>query len=269
VLIRYPGSKDRATDKILRLLDLSDRRICEPFAGTAAVTYDAIAAGLVDAVHINDIDDYIADLHLTIRDDHEALIERVWAYQPAAQDFYDYKEVSGNRLLNAFHTIVLHQISFSGLGRKAGSPIGGKKQTGKYPVNCRWHAGRLTGEIKRLHGLLTSVDAHITSGDWASCPPWAWFVDPPYFKQGEGLYRLGGMDHTALRNHLRDKAEPWVLTYDDDPEVRSMYDWAHIPKKGGLETYLNHGAPRDEYRKRELMITPRPPDYDEALSGWV
>lgn len=257
MLIRYAGSKDRATGRILEKLDLSGRKLCEPFAGTAAVVFAAIDSGLVDHVWVNDADPHLADLWLTVRDKPERLIELINGYTPRAQDFYDFKAegVTASPVRNAFTTIVLHQISFGGLGRQAGSPIGGARQTGKYLVGCRWNADRLTSKIELLHKLLDSVETVITCGEWASCPPWAWYVDPPYVGAGEDLYRQSGIDHFRLMLRLQAKPQPWVLSYNDNANVRSLYSWATI--ENGHDTYLNHGRKRTDYRKTELLITPR------------
>lgn len=260
VLIRYPGSKDRTASVILdQLGGLCERRLCEPFAGTGAVTYEAIRRGLVDYVWLNDIDPFIVDLHRTVRDDHLSLVELISGYTPQVDDFYDWRSSPPtDSLTNAFRTIVLHQISFSGLGRKAGSPIGGTNQAAaKYKVDCRWNPALLRTKIRNMYRLLTSVDLTITSGDWSECPDWAWYVDPPYFEQGSALYSAGSLDHGALCARLMMKAEPWVLSYDDAAPIRDLYgSWAHV-EHGLIETYLNHGRQRPNYRKQELLIWPK------------
>lgn len=260
MLIRYPGSKDRTASIILEQLGgLSERRLCEPFAGTAAVTYEAVRRGLVDYVWLNDIDPFIADLHRAVKDDHLNLVDLISAYTPNVADFYEWRSAAPtDSLTNAFRTIVLHQISFSGLGRKAGSPIGGADQAAaKYKVDCRWNPSLLKSKIRTMHRLLAGVEVTVTSGDWSACPDWAWYVDPPYFEQGSGLYSAGSLDHEALCARLMTKTEPWVLSYDDAAPIHDLYgSWARV-EHGLIETYLNHGTPRVNYRKQELLIWPK------------
>jgi len=59
-------------------------------------------------------------------------------------------------------------------------------------------------------------------------------VDPNYTK-GETLYlnRLDHAYHERLAEQLRSMNDaPWVLTYDDCPEIRGMYaDWANGAKR--------------------------------------
>ena len=58
------------------------------------------------------------------------------------------------------------------------------------------------------------------------------FVDPPYFSTGAGLYShafAGYQDHVTLAQALRHTPHPWVMTYDNSPQIRQLYqDWADI-----------------------------------------
>jgi DNA adenine methylase len=252
MLIRYPGSKDRQAGRLSSSLDLTDRRLCEPFCGTAAVTFACLRNGWLDHVWLNDADRGITDLWSTVRDDPAGLISQIAAYQPSADSFYELRDREFDSPAdNAFATVVLHQISYSGLGRKAGSPIGGRDQSGSYKVGCRWNAARLTTGIQRAHDLLAKVHVTITNLDWTDCPEWAWYVDPPYVAAGSSLYRRGVFPVEPLRDHLRGKAEWWSLSYDDVPEIRAAYDWAVMDRE--CSTYLGRG------RQAELLITPRHP----------
>lgn len=263
MLIRYPGSKDRALARITERLNLSDRRICEPFAGTAAVTFELMRTRRIDYAHLNDADPAIANLWSVVRDRPSELTALIREYQPKAEDFYAMKrEQSADPLRLAFTTIVLHQISYSGLGRMAGSPIGGRDQTGDYKVDCRWSPKELEREINEISWWMRRHVKHveITCGTWSECPEWEWYVDPPYLVAGPALYRHGNIDHQALADHLQFKTSPWLLSYDDDDDqtVRSMYKWAQIVDDYDYETYLTTRTKHPEKRasrKKELLIS--------------
>jgi DNA adenine methylase len=258
MLIRYPGSKDRQAQRILAVLQIADRRLCEPFAGTAAITFACLRAGLLDQAWLNDTDCGVSGLWTTVRDYPDELCTRIAAYEPTAGSFYELrdKELDGP-LDNAFATIVLHQISYSGLGRKAGSPIGGRNQQGKYKVGCRWNADRLVSGIREAHGLMSKAHVTVTNLDWSDCPDWTWYADPPYAVAGPSLYREGVSPVTALHDHLRTKGEWWVLSYDNVPEIRDLYEcWAHVDHGGA--TYLG-STYHTKRHKSELLITPTAP----------
>ena len=54
----------------------------------------------------------------------DVLVHKVQKYTPRPEDFYTYKEDAPTDLEKAaFQKLVLHQISYSGLGEAAGSPI--------------------------------------------------------------------------------------------------------------------------------------------------
>lgn len=263
MLIRYPGSKDRALDRIVKRLNLSERRICEPFAGTAAVTIHLMEHRMIDYAHLNDADPAIANLWSIVRDRPSDLNALIRGYRPKAEDFYTMKrEQTADPLRLAFTTVVLHQISYSGLGRMAGSPIGGRDQKGDYKVGCRWYPRDLEREINTISYWMRHHVRHveITCGDWSECPEWEWYTDPPYLVAGAGLYRNGTIDHQALADHLRSKPSPWLLSYDDDDDhtVRSMYKWARIVDDYQFETYLTTRTKHPEKRatrKKELLIS--------------
>lgn len=263
MLIRYPGSKDRQADRILAALHIEDRRLCEPFAGTAAVTFACLRRGLLDRAWLNDADSAITDLWTTVRDYPDDLCRLVASYQPSAESFYQLREAEFRSPVDhAFATVVLHQISYSGLGRRAGSPIGGRSQAGKYLVGCRWNRDRLLAGIREAHSLMSKAHVTITNEDWSDCPEWTWYVDPPYAVAGGALYREGVFPVRPLANDLYAKSEWWVLSYDDVPEIQAAYSWAHIDIGG--HTYLGNGDGWSN-KKHELLITPKPPD---LLAGW-
>lgn len=273
MLIRYPGSKDshlKFLSPHLVQRAAASRKLCEPFAGTAAVTFhllqqseESISQGreqLIESWWINDIDPSMAALWEVISGQAEGLdtlrimIDR---YTPQADDFYDFKANPGTSKIElAFRKIVLHQISYSGLGGKAGSPIGGRAQTGKYLVDCRWNATRLLKKIDTCTTLLQSAPGKVTNLSWKDVLVEALqdnffvYLDPPYYKAGGGLYINGLIDHQDLADTLKNSDNKnWFLSYDDEPGVSELYSWAII-KPEDVRSHLHHKKISD------VMITP-------------
>lgn len=244
MLIRYPGSKD----KHMRFLadKIPARRLCEPFAGTAAVTFALLREGQLASVWINDIDPGIAALWTAVRSAPAQLARKVERYTPSARDFYEFKEHphAPTAVETAFRKIVLHQISYSGLGLKAGSPIGGRDQRGTYKADCRYNGAKLSAKVRELGKLLASCsDVEVTSLPWDEVLPEATdyflYLDPPYVVRGKELYAHGELDHGALARalYLRDS---WLLSYDDAPEVRDLYEpWARVDTEP-VRSHLHH-----------------------------
>jgi DNA adenine methylase len=57
------------------------------------------------------------------------------------------------------------------------------------------------------------------------------FLDPPYFTATK-LYGRGGslheFDHQRLANTLKKTNHRFLVTYDDCPEIRRLFEWANI-----------------------------------------
>lgn len=268
MLIRYPGSKDRHLKFLREYIDpiaLRTRSVIEPFAGTASITFDLLKRDIVDRYIIADVDESMIALWLTVRDQPDALIDLVRAYTPAVEDFYEFKSDPGSSdddLTRAFRKLVLHQISYSGLGAAAGSPIGGREQKSAYTVDCRWSPTRIEKGIRECHTLLSSKPGRIVASSWQDTIDFAInvnafiYLDPPYIEQGEKLYANGLIDHAALAETLRSADgrghdAGWLISYDNAPLVETLYgSWAHV-EGVDVRSHLHHKTITD------AIVTPK------------
>lgn len=258
MLIRYPGSKDKHLKFLQPYLDaavLQSRTVYEPFSGTAAVTFHLLKNKKVDYYHINDIDPGLVSLWLTVKNNPEQLIADVEAYVPTVEDFYEFKNNPGSSVYEkAWRKLVLHQISYSGLGAKAGGPLGGRDQKSAYTVDCRWSPGKLSKTIQTCSDLLNSVKGVITNTSWEPVVDAAVvnngfiYLDPPYYDKGGALYINGGLNHEDLAERLQ-HADNWVVSYDDREEIRELYTWADVQRLD-VRSHLHHKIIGD------VVITP-------------
>ena len=259
MLIRYPGSKDKHL-RFLRpyILTAVERNphLVEPFAGTAAISFELLGQGKLQSYVINDLDPAMGALWRTVKTSPDLLIEAVNDFTPNVDDFYRFKEDSGNGDFElAFRKIVLHQTSYSGLGAMAGGPLGGRHQRSAYGVDCRWRPQTLAKNILKCSELLNSVKGAITSLPWETvlaqyADSHFVYLDPPYYVKGSALYASGTIDHEGLAKVLKN-AKEWVLSYDDAPEVRALYSWAKVNRLD-VRSHLHHRVIGD------LVITPNP-----------
>jgi len=255
-MIRYPGGKGKLADTITAEFPITaaDDLFCEayeyrePFFGAGAIGMIVLESMAPSSrVWINDLDRSIYAMWSVIASEKMSaeLTKRVMSYIPNAEDFYRLKELEhsdsfdGDLVTSAFNKIVLHQISFSGLGPMAGSAIGGRfQQNVEYSVGVRWNAARLSSKIKKNHGILAKFGSNlrVTCEDFAEVIDGApekcvVYADPPYWGMGSVLYKmsLNAQDHARLSESLMEtKSRSWFLSYDDCPEVRDLYGWADI-----------------------------------------
>lgn len=82
------------------------------------------------------------------------------------------------------------------------------------------------------------------------------FLDPPYYGEGDRLYRhkMSDADHLRLARMLRDCPHRWLLTYDDHPFIRRLYRWAKVETVTAV--YRNRPDLAPARLATELVITP-------------
>ena len=110
--------------------------------------------------------------------------------------------------------------------------MGGKNQDGKYKLDCRYNKQKLIEQIEKISSLkrrvtLTQEDARVfLSQNISSIEEKCLInIDPPYYVKGKGLYQnfFEYDDHFELSNVIRTLDRPWIVTYDNAPEIIDIY----------------------------------------------
>lgn len=211
----------------------------EPFVGGGGVFLPVLSTGKFSRYWINDFDFGIYSVWMSVKSFAYELISQVDSFTPSVDAFYEFRETLNGDGRNlhpahvAFMKIAIHQMSYSGLGTKAGGPIGGAGQKSKYDVGCRWNGERIIKGISDINQAMQRVDMVITCLDYESmlerCDAVV-YLDPPYYHKGTELYQhsFTEADHKRLSDKLQDATYPWVLSYDHCDDVTQMYDWANM-----------------------------------------
>jgi DNA adenine methylase len=235
--LRYPGGKTQLAPFVAKLMaknDLQGGHYAEPFAGGAGVAWRLLFSGLASEVWLNDIDPAIyafwhAAVHhadaLCQRIDSAALNMDEWRLQRAV--FRDEHSLPIDR---AFATLFLNRTNRSGI--LDGGVIGGSTQKGNYKLDCRFNKVDLIRKVQRIGRYravvhLSNLDARMCLAKWDKLLPERSLlnIDPPYFGMGSELYlnHFKANDHAALARQVRRLQRPWMLTYDDTPEIEALY----------------------------------------------
>lgn len=264
-MFRYPGGKSRLYKQIEPfLLDRYNGSLIIPFVGAGHVVSRFIKKKTPDFIWINDIDAGISSFWKAVNFYPLKFITKLKKYEPKAADFYAYKEIlesltgtpSGVEYVTdiALAKLVIHQISYSGLGCMAGGPIGGQTQASNYKVGCRWNFEKLAKSIWSTHILLKKSEVRVTSLDFYDVltddrSNGTMYLDPPYYNQGPELYThsFSKEDHWGLSELLHERKN-WVLSYDDNEVIRSFYSFASIHS---LDTTYTIKKAR---KRKELLI---------------
>ena len=236
-------------------IELDRSNVHEFIAGRwqTATVNDALAKKLTGSMR-NFVSSYA---HLFTKDvsegrDGKQFAMDEWYKQKAIQDIKD----TVDPLELAFSTLFLNRTNRSGI-IKAGV-IGGKKQDGAYRMDCRFNKAAL---IKKVHQIAAIKDKiHIYNMDAIefiekleslTLPKPLLMVDPPYYNKGQSLYTnfYDHEDHAAISEKLAKTDLPWLLTYDNTPEISDLYK-----KFAQYEFDINYSAAKKRIGN-ELFIT--------------
>lgn len=236
--LRYPGGKScllELTSAILRHNDLQCGHYAEPYAGGCGLALSLLYGGHVAEVHINDFDRAVWSFWHSALHQTTEFAELIVSTPVTIDEWHRQREVyrtaKGQDTLElGFATLFLNRTNRSGV-IKGGGVIGRLGQKGAYKIDCRYNTDDLVRRIKRIARYrnrihLTQLDALDFLDSCEDLPSRSLlFIDPPYFKKGPGLYAsyYKPDDHAVLAARVREIVKPWVVTYDDVSQIRTLY----------------------------------------------
>jgi DNA adenine methylase len=178
----------------------------------------------------------------------------------------------------ALRCLFLNRTSFSGVLHDWAGPIGGPGQQSEYTIDCRFPRPTLEYRL-RMVGALADMGriGEITADDysevvtrWGRRPGTLQFLDPPFYAKSQRLYRhtFQAVDHRRLADLLRGRKRPWVLSYDNHPDIRNLYSHPGNGEVRVIATYYRGSAGANR-RVGELIITniATPEDIDGRHQG--
>ncbi len=263
--LRYPGGKSKLTSFVRAVLstnDLTGGHYVEPYAGGAAVGLSLLVTDDVAHVHINDLDRSVHAFWHSVLHESDQLCRRIraarisireWRRQRAVQD----SSPSVSLLDLGFSTFFLNRTNRSGIIR-SGGVIGGIKQAGEWKMDARFPRDGLITRIKTIAALRDRISLY-------NCDAAALlrrllprlpaksllYLDPPYYVTGNRrLYAnaYDHADHAEIALTLEALRRPWLVSYDDVPQIRTLYR-PYRCRRYGL-TYTAH----NRHRGAEVMF---------------
>ncbi|MCV2358638.1 DNA adenine methylase [Paucibacter sp. TC2R-5] len=244
--LRYPGGKTQLAPFVLDLARANGvlRGVyAEPFAGGAGIAWRLLLNGDMTEVWLNDIDPAISAFWQAVVREPDPLCERIVKVEITMEEWTRQRVILLDKHASiqdkAFATLFLNRTNRSGILK--GGVIGGKDQTGNYKLDCRFNRDELIQKIRRIHAYrdviqLSQLDAEECLRDWNHRLPKRALlnIDPPYFAQGRDLYLsfYEPDDHARLAKLVRKLKCPWMLTYDDVPEIERLYSGMPTYRKG-------------------------------------
>ena len=260
--LRYPGGKQSLAPFIQEILDTNEinGHYVEPYAGGAGVALRLLLNRAVKYIHLNDSDIRLYSFWHCVKNENENLCNRILSCSLTIEEWKKHRDVlrkpENHTLFEiGFSTFFMNRCNRSGI-LNAGV-IGGLDQMGNYKMDARFSRKDLIRRIE-LIGLfsdsifLSNLDAedyienYISNLDENSLV----YFDPPYFNKAKDLYlnSYKPKDHIRLSNSIQKVSKPWVLSYDNVPEIMELYYYMnHF-------TYdLQYSAARN-YKGREVFV---------------
>jgi DNA adenine methylase len=264
--LRYPGGKSSIlgmVSKIIQANNLEKGHYVEPYAGGCGLALSLMFKGYVHEIHLNDLDRSIWSFWDAILNQTDRFIEKIIETQVTLDEWYKQRAIQENNQSVddfdlGFSSFFLNRTNRSGVILKAGV-IGGFKQDGKYKLDCRFSKEGLINKIRRIekykHRIhlynLDAIDFINQSNE--TLPSNSFYcIDPPYYVKGSTLYTnfYKPEDHQALSKIILELNRPWILTYDNSPEIQKLYQ-----RRRQYRFNINHSAAHKRIGTELLVIS--------------
>jgi len=241
--LRYPGGKARFAPLIAEVIHsngLTGGHYLEPYAGGAGVALILLFDGHVSQVHINDADPAVAVFWRAATTQSAELINKVANEPVTLEAWHHWRSVmlgqtEATELDRGFATLFMNRTNRSGI--LLGGAIGGKGQSGTYKLDARFMRDKICARLARIgeHSSAIRVYEEDANTLLTRCHKFLptkslVYLDPPYYVKGAGLYRnfYKHADHDRIAKLLNCASfrRPWIVSYDNVSEIRSMYEFA-------------------------------------------
>jgi len=274
--LRYPGSKKYLVPYLVEIIkynNLCPDVLIEPFVGGGNISMHFLIHNIVKSVIISDKDKLIYSFWKVLFTNPNYLVDFINKTEINLENFYKYKKIAKSNRRHKIEVlaeacIFLNRTSFSGLLTDRVGPLGGKSQTSKYKIDCRFNRKNLVEKIRKLTEFSENVT--VLNHDWQDTIDYVtklinvenkiekplFYIDPPFYKKADELYRFyfEQDEHESLCASILNLNYSWVLSYDNADEIIKMYKEQKCENINIEMPYsVNSNATRFE---KELIITP-------------
>ena len=266
--LKWAGGKGQLLPELLARLPDRFRAYHEPFVGSGALFVALREAGKLRATHLSDANEHLIQAYEAVRDDVEAVIERLETLRYEEEEYYATRALDPHRLppeARAARFIYLNRTCFNGLYRENAKgvfnvPIGRYKN----PRFCQ--PERLRAAAESLQDVELRCEEFEGTAKRARPGDLVYF-DPPYVPRSQTssftAYRGGGFDESAQRRLARvfdilaERGVHVVLSNSDTPLVHELFA-AHRRERVEATRRINSKA-KARGAIYEVIVTPTRP----------
>ena len=260
---RYAGAKNKMISILMEHIDkilISQNNFVDAFVGGGSVLLEVAKKYPNISLFANDKDYLVYCFWNVVASGDSTKLDQLLSLMeahPTLELFYKLREEqTKDEIACAYRAIFFNRTTFSGI-LKSG-PIGGKDQSSKWKVDCRYNYKKLKIKILECHRLLSGRTT-VSNKDIANYNElnnnYPTYLDPPYYVKGSQLYSeyMKPHEHDIL-SAILDNKDNWILSYDDCPEIRALYKNKQIIDLSAR--YCINGKKSAWKNKNELIILP-------------
>lgn len=262
--LRYPGGKSKAIGYLAAYLPNTFAEFREPFVGGGSMFIYLKQRYPSLKLWINDLNSEVFYFWSTVQNNLSGLIHEVeqvfGSDRPGKVLFDELTHCDVEKLAapkRAARFFILNRITFSGTIESGGFSQQAFVQ--RFTLSS-------IDRLRRLEGILDN--AKITQLDYSDVVMAGGasvfiFLDPPYFAATKSkLYGKKGdlhttFDHEQFAAVMQQCPHPWLLTYDDSPEIQEKFAWAHR-HSWELQYGMNNYRQANAAKGKELLIANYP-----------
>ncbi len=241
-IFRYPGGKERGKKTIASFIPDDVDEVISPFLGGGSIELDLDQRGIL--VHGFDVFAPLVNCWQQIKVNAGAVADAARQFHPMDRNaFYELQQSYfgiADPLTQAAAFFAINRSSFSGL------TFSGGFSSERFTTSCINKLARTT--IPNI-----SVEQADFETSLSRHPDTFVYADPPYLLTHEksNLYGFKGdahrnFDHVRLADVLRSRPGCWLLSYNDAPAVRRLYEgfamvaasWTYGTGKVGAELLI-------------------------------
>jgi len=251
-VITRPGGKSRMLKLLLPIINHIDHKVyCEPFAGGAAVllakqpSYHEI---------INDIDGNVINLYRQIKHHRGEMIKSLKLLPSSRSLFTEHLDILSSRHSTEIQkATAFAYCNFHCFGAD-NSTFGIQRlgfRTNSYLVK------KVIAFSKRIDRVTIENVTWQRCMDLYDCKEALFFCDPPYTSGKVDAYNAWSMaDVQELRDRLSTLKGQWIVTLNDSPDNRAVFNGCHIrgTTTAAAMRKRTQGQTRDRFG--EIIITP-------------
>lgn len=248
-ILAWPGGKRRLASKLLPLFDMPHTCYVETFAGGAAILFAKEEAAKVEV--LNDINGELINLYRVVQHHLDEFVRHFrWAL--ASRHLFELAKVTRPETLTdiqrAARTYYLHKLAF---GAKVEGQTFGVSATSPVRLNLL----RIEEDLSAAHLRLARVT--LENLPWRRCveiydrPGTAFFFDPPYWKLAGYGVAFGFQEYEGLADVMRSMDGKAVLTVNDHPDMRRVFDGLPMSRVGIRYTVGSQGRGQE---RGELIV---------------